>query len=205
MILTILLVFWTKSCSTILPSTILWFLVKMWVINQGKGLPIPHMWRNGRNAWRTYIELHRKTWGRVFNGEKPTMTPSHTDLLFWVLEIMYLTVLEKGGPRKLRSYWEQEIYVIVDHPNDDLPVYDVKKLNGSDKVSRLHRNLLLLCNYLPVPENCPKSREQHSQRGRKPRRKLQLGSSDSSSGVNLTITTTKKPLNPLTEVFTPFR
>lgn len=103
----------------------------------------------------------------------------------------------------MQSYWEQEIHVIVDRSNDDLPVYDVKKLNGSGKVRRLHRNLLLLCNCLPVPENCPKSREQHSQRRRKPRRKLQSGSSDSSSDVNLTITSTKKPLNPLAKVFTP--
>lgn len=117
--------------------------------------------------------------------------------------VLVRNLLEKGGPGKLRSYWEQEIYVIVDRPNDDLPVYDVKKLNGSGKVRRLHRNLLLLCNCLPVPEICPKSREHYSQRKRKPRRKLQSGSSDSSSDVDITITATKKPLNPLAKVFTP--
>ena len=109
--------------------------------------------------------------------------------------VLVRNLLEKGGPGKLRSYWEQEIYVIVDRPNDDLPVYDVRKLNGSGKVRRLHRNLLLLCNCLSVPEICPKSKEKHSQRKRKPRRKLQSGSSDSLSDVDITITTTKKPLS----------
>ena len=117
--------------------------------------------------------------------------------------VLVRNLLKKGGPGQLRSYWEQVIYVIVDRTNDDQPDHDVKKLNGSGKVRILHRNVLLLCNCLPVPENCPKYREQNSQRRRKPRRKLQLESSDSSSDVNITITTTKKPLSPLAKVFTP--
>ena len=47
--------------------------------------------------------------------------------------VLVRNLLGKGGPGKLRSYWEQEIYVIVDRTNDDQPDYDVKKLNGSGK------------------------------------------------------------------------
>jgi hypothetical protein len=36
--------------------------------------------------------------------------------------VLVRNLLEKGGPGKLRSYWEQEIYVVVDRPKDDLPV-----------------------------------------------------------------------------------
>lgn len=45
-----------------------------------------------------------------------------------------------------------DINVVVDRPRKDLPVYDIRKLNGTRRVLRLHRSLFLLymCNSLPV-------------------------------------------------------
>lgn len=48
-----------------------------------------------------------------------------------------------GGPGKLRSYREQEIYVVTQ-------VYEVKPETGNGRSRVLHRNMLLPCSYLPV-------------------------------------------------------
>lgn len=57
-----------------------------------------------------------------------------------------------GGPEKLQSYWENDFYrVMKKHQN--LLVYDVIIDNQlSSKVRTLHRNHLMPCNSLPVPE-----------------------------------------------------
>jgi hypothetical protein len=117
--------------------------------------------------------------------------------------VLVRNLLEKGGPGKLRSYWEQEIYVVVDRPKDDLPVYDVKKLNGTGRVRRLHRSLLLLCNSLPIPDDCRRSKARTRRQQKRRNGNITSESSDSSADVTLTITSKGKPLNPLAKVFTP--
>ena len=56
---------------------------------------------------------------------------------------------DRGGPRKLRPYWEQEIYVVT-QKRKDMPVYEVRPENGGGRSRVLHYNLLLPCSYLPV-------------------------------------------------------
>jgi hypothetical protein len=48
------------------------------------------------------------------------------------------------GKHKICDKWENEPYLVVDQPNPDIPVYDVRR-NGprARRVRRLHRNLLL--------------------------------------------------------------
>lgn len=49
---------------------------------------------------------------------------------------------ERGGPGKLRSYWEQQILVVVGQ-RGNLPVYEVRPEGKTGKPRVLHRNLLL--------------------------------------------------------------
>ena len=66
--------------------------------------------------------------------------------------VLVRNVSERGGTGKLRSYWEDEIYVVVDKKNPDIPVYTVEpeSKRRKKKARVLHRNLLLPCDHLPV-------------------------------------------------------
>lgn len=57
---------------------------------------------------------------------------------------------ERGGPGKLRSYWENRIYVVRDQVSDNQVYVIHPEGNGQGRTRTLHRNLLLLVNDLPV-------------------------------------------------------
>ena len=48
------------------------------------------------------------------------------------------------GKHKIGDRWEHDPYVVIDQPNDDIPVYEVGRQNTRSRKSKLlHRNLLL--------------------------------------------------------------
>lgn len=55
------------------------------------------------------------------------------------------------GKHKLADRWESEIYVVVKQAAD-LPVYTVRPETKDGPLRTLHRDLLLPCGFLPVPE-----------------------------------------------------
>ena len=54
------------------------------------------------------------------------------------------------GKNKLADKWEKEVYLVVDQPNKDVPVFVVKREHGRSTRKLLHRNLLLPFMALPV-------------------------------------------------------
>ena len=55
---------------------------------------------------------------------------------------------EKGGTGKLRSYWEESIFEVVEK-RVDAPVYRIRNIHKQKDERVVHRNLLMQCNQLP--------------------------------------------------------
>ncbi len=64
--------------------------------------------------------------------------------------VLVRNLSERGGTGKLRSWWEDDVHVVVRKKDDNIPVYTVKRENGKGKERILHRNLLLPCEHLPL-------------------------------------------------------
>ena len=58
---------------------------------------------------------------------------------------------ERGGPGKLKSFWEKEIHRVVKQISGDIPVYHaVSERDSSQNVRNLHRNHFFPCDELPL-------------------------------------------------------
>ena len=60
------------------------------------------------------------------------------------------------GMQKLADRWSEVVYVVVDQPHSDIPVYRVRPETGRGGHKTLHRNLLLPVQNLPVSTQVPK-------------------------------------------------
>ncbi len=63
----------------------------------------------------------------------------------------------RGGPGKLRSFWVEEVHVVVSRKGPDSPVYEVRSESKAAKSRTLHRNMLLPCDHLSSKSAKPKS------------------------------------------------
>lgn len=62
--------------------------------------------------------------------------------------VLVKNLTPRGGPGKLRNYWEDEVHVVIRQAMEDVPIYEVKPEQGKGRSRVLHRNLLLPCDYL---------------------------------------------------------
>ncbi|GAA6083794.1 uncharacterized protein LOC113035358, partial [Tachysurus ichikawai] len=65
--------------------------------------------------------------------------------------VLIRNIMERGGPGKLSSYWEEHVHV-VQKKRLECQVYDVHSETGQGQVRVLHRNMLFLCEFLPVED-----------------------------------------------------
>lgn len=81
--------------------------------------------------------------------------------------VLVKNLTPRGGPGKLRNYWEDEVHVVIRQAMEDVPIYEVKPEQGKGRSRVLHRNLLLPCDYLPKKDSTPnQQRKKRSQLGR---------------------------------------
>ena len=72
--------------------------------------------------------------------------------------VLVKNLTERGGTGKLRSHWEKYVHTVKSKV-ENLPVFVVIREDGKGVERRMHRNLLLKCDYLPL-ENIDESRIQ---------------------------------------------
>ena len=70
--------------------------------------------------------------------------------------VLIKNLSERGGPGKLRSYWEDKVHVVVHRKSPYSPVYQLKPENGTGPIRTLHRNLLFPCGTLLESSSIPR-------------------------------------------------
>lgn len=65
------------------------------------------------------------------------------------------------GKHKIADRWEDTLYIVLQQPNTNVPVFKVKRKDGEGRCKTLHRNLLLpIGSKLPSPVPPPRHRVQ---------------------------------------------
>uniref|UniRef100_A0A3Q2EEI4 Gypsy retrotransposon integrase-like protein 1 n=1 Tax=Cyprinodon variegatus TaxID=28743 RepID=A0A3Q2EEI4_CYPVA len=87
-------------------------------------------------------------------------------LLFPGDRVLIRNLTPRGGPGKLRNYWEDTIHTVVQQVGKDVPVYELRPENGKGRSRTLHRNHILPCDHLPLESktNTPGKPKQKAKR-----------------------------------------
>ena len=119
----------------------------------GEGLP--------RKSWQDFSRHWKKTMEDAYEIANRHITKAagynkkHYDKKARAVElkvgdkVLVKNVRERGGTGKLKSFWEESIFMVVEK-NENLPVYKIRNVKKKNDVRVIHRNLLLKCDDLPL-------------------------------------------------------
>lgn len=129
------------------------------------------------SKWRKRMEEAYRLASETAQGERDRAQEHYNQKsygaeLYPGCRVLIRNFSERGGPGKLRSFWEDQVHVVTERKHQDSPVYEVKPERGSGRTRVLHRNLLLPCDFLPVEQSQPetpkisqkKSKKKHRER-----------------------------------------
>ncbi|CAL9690999.1 unnamed protein product [Knipowitschia caucasica] len=131
--------------------------------------------------------------------------------------VLLRNLTPRGGPTKIQSYWEDQVYTIRERKAEDSPVYQISPENGRGRDRVVHRNLLLPCDFLPCEKTPTATPATAKRKSRPPRREQQPPESGDTSDDNDCCGTyqwhlrpgpgrwqqQQAPLNPLAVSFQP--
>ena len=96
--------------------------------------------------------------------------------------VLIKNLTPRGGPGKLRNYWEDTIHTVVKQMGSDLPIYELRPERGRGRSRVLHRNLLMSCDHLPFETQPEMTKVDKSQKTRRHQPASQPLDSDEDSG-----------------------
>ena len=103
----------------------------------------------------------RKEKDAVRRANRPTLQPLRAGD-----RVLIKNLSERGGTGKIRSFWEDNIHLIVEPIGDSSVVYKFKPEKGSGRTRIVHRNILLPCDTLldplPPPVTRPNAKKQRN-------------------------------------------
>lgn len=119
---------------------------------------------NKHKSYKAYVEEWRSALKEAYETVRKNMTAAaarnkqqydkkvRTSTLSAGDRVLVRNLSERGGPGKLRAYWEDVIHKVVRRIGEDSPVYEVQPEKGQGKTRVLHRTMLMPCDYLGLEE-----------------------------------------------------
>ncbi len=118
-----------------------------------------------RKSWKEYVENWEDSMNQAFDiARKHAVASGERNKKYYDQRVRGVDIeigdrvlyrnREKGGTGKLRSFWDNRVFVVT-HREENVPVYSIKPEKGG-AVKRVHRNDIMACNEILSDEEAEK-------------------------------------------------